>query len=348
MKPFCLLGISFFLTVTAPNSLAQTASLSPDAKNAKTEKPLATVEGQAITETDLAPYVAGQLRPLKEQEYEIKKKALDILIGQRVLEAEAKKRNVSTEKLLQQEADAKVPEPTDVEVGAIYAVQKEQFNKPLEEVKGQIQQTLKRARVQQARQEYSTRLREGTKVSILLAPPRTEVSFDPARVRGNPKAEVIIVEFSDFQCPYCGQVQGALRNVLAKYPATVALAFRDLPVPQIHPMAIGAAQAGRCAGEQGKFWELHDLMFADQSNLDRDGLLKKAQTLQLNQKEFSLCLSSEKYKEQIQQDGQEGMRAGVTGTPGFFINGIFMSGALPEAAFLKVIEEQLAIRAKSD
>lgn len=348
MKPFCFFGISFFLSVIAPNILAQTASPLPDAKNAKTEKQLATVEGQAITETDLAPYVAGQLRPLKEQEYEIKKKALEILIGQRVLEAEAKKRGMTAEKLLQQEADAKVPEPTGAEVGAIYAVQKEQFNKPLEEVKGQIQQTLKRVRVQQARQEYSARLREGSKVSILLAPPRTEVSFDPARVRGNPKADVIIVEFSDFQCPYCGQVQGALKNVLAKYPATVALAFRDLPVPQIHPMAMGAAQAGRCAGEQGKFWELHDLMFADQSNLDRDGLLKKAQTLQLNQKEFSTCLSSEKYKEQIQQDSQEGMRAGVTGTPGFFINGIFVSGALPEAAFEKVIEEQLVSRAKSD
>jgi protein-disulfide isomerase len=309
---------------------------------------LATVDGQPITEEDLLPSVQGQLRPLREQEYQIKRKALESLINQKLLEVEAKKRGLpNTEKLLEQEVDSKVAEPTDAELNAIYTVQKEQLgNRSFQDVKAQLSQNLKRAKVQQARQEYSTHLREENKVAILLGPPRAEVSFDPARVRGNPKAKVMIVEFSDFQCPYCGQVQSTLKTVLAKHPDTVALAFRDMPIQQIHPLAPKAAEAARCAGEQGKFWEYHDLLFANQAALDQSGLIDKARTLKLDEKQFESCLSSEKYKAQIQQDSQEGMRAGVTGTPGFFINGIFMSGAQAETAFEIAIQDQLATSSK--
>src|SRR5262249_4875947 len=119
------------------------------------------------------------------------------------------------------------------------------------------------------------------------------------------------------------------------------LAFRDMPVTQIHPQAQVAAEAARCAGEQGKFWEYHDSLFADQSRLDRTGLVERAQKLQLDQQQFDSCLGSGKYKAQIEQDGKDGMRAGVSGTPGFFINGVFLSGAQPEATFEKLISEQL-------
>ena len=130
--------------------------------------------------------------------------------------------------------------------------------------------------------------------------------------------------------------------MLAKHQDTVALAFRDMPLSSIHPFAYGAAQASRCAGEQGKFWEYHDLLFADQSKLDRSGLLDKARSLKLDEKQFDECTSSEKYKTQIQQDSQEGTRVGVNGTPGFFINGVFLNGAQPESAFENMIEEQLS------
>jgi protein-disulfide isomerase len=310
---------------------------------AKTAAPFATVDGQPITEDDILPQVQGQLRPLREQEYQIKKKALDDLINQRVVEAEAKKKSLSTEKLYEQEVDAKVPEPTDVELNAIYTMQKEQINRPFEEVKAQLSQNLKRAKIQQARQEYSVRLRDQAKVAVLLSPPRVQVGFDPARVRGNAKARVMIVEFSDYQCPYCGQVEATLKSVLAKHEGTVALAFRDLPLTQIHPLAQGAAEASRCAGEQGKFWEYHDLLFGDQAGLDRNGLIAKAAKLQLDAKQFDSCISSGKFKAQIQQDSQEGMRAGVNGTPGFFINGVFLNGAQPESAFERAIQDQLAL-----
>jgi protein-disulfide isomerase len=332
--------VHFLLLITFPLPaicLGQTGQASKHAQL------LAVVGDQPITEDDLPASVQGQLKQIKEQEYQVKRKALQELINQRLLEAEARKEGVaSTEKLLQQEVDSRVPEPTDVELKAIYAVQKEQMgNPPFADAKAQLAQNLKKARIQQARLDYDALLASESKIAILVVPPRTQVAFDPARVRGNPRARVIIVEFSDFQCPYCSKVQSTLKNLLAKYPDSLALAFRDMPLQQIHPLAPKAAEAARCAGEQGKFWEYHDLLFAGQDRLDQAGLMDKARTLKLDDRQFESCLSSDKYKGLVQQDVQEGMRAGVLGTPAFFINGVFLSGLVPQSTFESVIQEQL-------
>jgi protein-disulfide isomerase len=300
---------------------------------AKTTETLATVGGQPVTEDDLLPSIASKLIALRNLEYQMKEQALDNLIDERLLEAAAKTKGIAADKLLEQEVDAKVAEPTDAELNAYYLAQKAELKRPLNEVKAQIKTSLKHAKIQQARQAFYAHLREQSNVVVLLSPPRVQVSVDPARVRGNPKAKVMIVEFSDFQCPYCGAVEATLQSVLAKYPDTVALAYRDMPMSKIHPLARQAAEAARCAGEQGKFWEYHDLLFADQRNLDQDGLMDKARSLKLDEQQFESCLTSEKFKAQVQQDSQDGIRVGVSGTPGFFINGIFLSGSQPESAF---------------
>jgi protein-disulfide isomerase len=322
-------------------------SLAQSSGAAKSTETLATVGGQPVTEDDLLPSIASKLISLRNLEYQMKKQALDNLIDQRLLEAEAKKKGISADKLLEQEVDTKVGEPTDAELNAYYLAQKAELNRPFNDVKAQVEPSLRQAKVQQARQAFYAHLREQAKVVVLLSPPRVEVGFDPARVRGNLKAKVMIVEFSDFQCPYCGGVQATLQSVLAKHPDTVALAYRDMPMSKIHPFARKAAEAARCAGEQGKFWEYHDLLFANQSKLDQDGLMDKARTLKLDEQQFESCLSGEKFKAQIQQDSQDGMRAGVSGTPGFFINGIFMSGSQPESAFENLVQEQLSASSAS-
>jgi protein-disulfide isomerase len=335
--------LSLFFSVL----LLQVCCLAQSSGPAKSTETLATVGGQPITEDDLLPSVASKLISLRNLEYQMKKQALDNLIDQRLLEAEAKRKGMSADKFLEQEVDTKVAEPTDAELNAYYLAQKAELNRPLNEAKAQLEPSLKQAKVQQARQAFYAHLREQAKVVVLLSPPRVEVSVDPARVRGNPKAKVMIVEFSDFQCPYCGGVQATLQSVLAKHPDTVALAYRDMPMSKIHPLARKAAEAARCAGEQGKFWEYHDLLFADQSKLDQDGLMDKARTLKLDEQRFESCLGSEKFKAQIQQDSQDGMRAGVSGTPGFFINGIFLSGSQPESAFENLVQEQLSASSAS-
>jgi protein-disulfide isomerase len=361
MKASQLLFGLVFASVFVPLSLSQSPSVSVSVKRADTPpKPaanapapttttavsgaLATVDGQPITEEDLAPTIQGQLRPLRDQEYQIKRKALDNLISQRILDAEAKKKGVTTDKLLEQEVDSKIPQATDVELKALYDVQREQLGKPFDEAKVQLQSSLRNARIRQAREDYSAHLRDQAKVAVLLSAPRVQVAADPARVRGNPKAKVMIVEFSDFQCPYCQRAEATLKSVLAKHGDAVAVSYRDMPLTSIHPMAMGAAQAGRCAGEQGKFWELHDAMFADQAGLDHDGLVAKAKKLNLDEKQFEACLTSEKYKAQIQQDSQEASRFGITGTPAFFINGVYLNGAKPESEFESLIKDELAAR----
>jgi protein-disulfide isomerase len=218
-------------------------------------QPVAVVGGQEIYEEDLLPLVQGQLLPLQAQEYEIKREALDQLVMQRLVEAEAKSKGVSAEKLLEQEADARVAEPADEEIEAFYLAQKDRIGAPLEEVRPQLRQALKQAKIQQARRAYVERLRKGADVAIMLRPPRVEVGYDQSRLRGNAAAPVVIVEFSDFQCPFCRNVEPTLKALLAKYAGRVSLAYRDFPLREMHPQAQLAAEAARCAGEQGKFWE---------------------------------------------------------------------------------------------
>ncbi len=315
------------------------------AQNAETSKPkqaVATVDGQTIYDEDLASSVQGQLLPLRNQEYEIKRKALDNLIEQKLLEAAAKKKGLTTEKLLAQEVDSKIPDPSDAEIEGYYLGLR--TKSPLAEAKTQLRDSLKQAKTQHARQDYLKTLRADSEVVVLLSAPRVEVGYDPTRVRGNPKAPVMIVEFSDYQCPYCHTAETTVKEVLAKYGDKVSLAYRDYPLTAIHSQAESAAEGSRCALEQGRFWEYHDRLFTA-SNLDKDTLIEYARKLKLDDNQFGACLTSGKYKAEIDKDLEAGRKAGVSGTPGFFINGIELSGAQPKDAFTRVIDEELARKA---
>jgi protein-disulfide isomerase len=323
----CLLAIAIYVARTSNHT--------------KTKVPVAVVAGRTIYEDDLLPLVGPQLQQLRNKEYELESSALDSLVDQRLLEAAAKNKGIPVEKFLEREMDAKAAQPTETELTAAYLRQKDRLKRPFDDVKPQLQDELKQAKIQEARREYLDRLREQGGVSILLRPPRVQVAYDRARLRGSPQAPVMIVEFSDFQCPFCRQVEPTLENLLAKYGGRVSLAYRDFPLREIHGQAQLAAEASRCAGEQGKFWEYHDLLFANPDKLNGDGLVEHARSLKLDEKQFDSCLSSGRYRGKIEEDLQEGASAGVNGTPGFFINGSFLSGAEPEAEFDRIIQAEL-------
>ncbi|HYM11701.1 MAG TPA: thioredoxin domain-containing protein [Bryobacterales bacterium] len=318
------------------------ACLAQSPSAATPDDPIAEVAGQPIYEKDLTAAMASQMMRLRDQEYQIKSRALDEVIREKVLEAEAKKRGLSTEELLKQEVDSKIGEPTDAVLEGYYLAQKDRINRPFDEVKAQIRAAFMQARVQQARQEYEDSLRKKAEVAVYLRPPKINVTYDAARVKGDPKAPITIVEFSDFQCPFCKRADDTLKEVLTKYSGKVKLAYRDFPLSQIHPNAQNAAEASRCAGAQGKFWEYHDALFADQSKLDKASLTDRAKKLSLDEKSFQSCLDTGKFKAQVDADEQDGEKAGVNGTPGFFINGTFLSGAQPVSEFEKVIDTELA------
>ena len=305
-------------------------------------RPVATVNGQPIYEQELMSVAGPNLLKLRNQEYKIKSDALDNLVRKKVIEAEAKKRGLTAEELLKQEVDSKVADPSDDEAKGYYLAAKSGTTLPFDEVKSQVKQLLKNSEIQQAREKYADSLRTKTEVAVLLRPPSLDVAYDPARVKGDPKASVTIVEFADFQCPFCKKTEATLKDVLAKYNGRVKLAYRDFPLLEIHPHAEKAAEAARCAGEQGKFWEFHDTLLEDQSKLDEAGLVQRAGRLKLDEKAFQACLANGKFKDKVEADLQEGTKAGVVGTPGFFIDGVFLNGAQPEAEFEKIIDAELA------
>src|SRR5450432_409663 len=163
-----------------------------------------------------------------------------------------------------------------------------------------------------------------------------------APVRGSKDAPVTIVMWSDFQCPFCSRVEPTITKVREEYKDKVRVAWKDLPLP-FHQNAMPAALAARAAGEQGKFWEMHDKLFANQANLDRPSLEKYATELGLNMGRFKAALDSEKFKKEIQADSDQGAKIGARGTPAFFINGKFLSGAQPFESFKAKIDAELKV-----
>ena len=167
----------------------------------------------------------------------------------------------------------------------------------------------------------------------MLDPPRTEVSADDDPANGPANAPVTIIEFSDFQCPYCSRVVPTIARLKDRYGDSIRIVFRDFPIAQLHPNAAKAAEAGACANEQGKFWQMHDLMFANQGQLDVPGLKQHAATLGLDSAAFEKCLDSGKYTAEVQKDSADGEKAGVQSTPSFFVNGRPLIGAQPYEQF---------------
>ena len=187
-----------------------------------------------------------------------------------------------------------------------------------------------------------------------------EVSADDDAVLGDKDAPVEIIEFSDFQCPFCRKFWTETFDQLkTNYIDTgkVKLVYRDFPLESLHPMAQKSAEAAECADDQGKFWEYHDKMYGEQNIIDSgsvegpvkgtaqytvDDLKKWAKDIGLDSSEFDACLDDGKYEDEVNKDFQDGGSAGVQGTPSFFINGKQLSGAQPYSAFQAAIESELA------
>lgn len=190
---------------------------------------------------------------------------------------------------------------------------------------------------------------------FLNAVPRVETSPTPTRVevdrdrgfsRGPKDAPVAIVQFSDYQCPYCRTVLGTLNEVMTRFPGKVKWVFRDFPIQSIHPTAEKAHEAARCAAVEGKFWEYHDLLFERSPRHSLEELKQYAQELKLAPEAFADCLDLGKYKTEVARDVQDGIRLGVSGTPTFYINGWVLTGNQPFTVFEKLIERELESNAR--
>jgi protein-disulfide isomerase len=252
---------------------------------------------------------------------------------------EAKSRGTSTESVL---ADIKVRAVTDAEEKAFYEANRAQTSKSFDEVKPEITQLLASKHDTEAVRSFHDELRARYHLVSLLEPYRLEVpgtAVGPAR--GSDKAPVTIVEFGDFQCPYCRQAEDTLKVVMGMHPDDVRLVFRELPLAKIHPHALEAARAAVCADRQGQFWSMHDAMYQDQTALDEAALKQTAKRIGLDGEKFAACLRDDATAQQILGDVRTADELAITGTPFFLINGRPINGNVPVDQFEAVLLEEL-------
>jgi protein-disulfide isomerase len=316
---------------------------------------VAKVRGESITLGEVDKPIVGELRAQKqahrEKLFELRAHALERMIAERLIDEEAKKRGITSEELLEQEVVSKVAAPTQEEVRAFYDERQGQGMPglpPFEQVAGQIRDFLGQERARDATQAFFDRLHEGAQVEILMEapePPRLDVEAKGPS-KGPANAPVTIVEFSDFECPYCSRANETLARVEEAYAGKVRIVFRDYPL-SFHSNAQKAAEAGQCAHDQGKFWEMHDKMFANQRALEVENLKLYAQDLGLDSKAFDACLDGGSKAEVVKENFEAGLDLGVRGTPAFFVNGKMIAGALPFEEFQKIIDQELGQGAKT-
>ncbi len=315
-------------------------------------KGVATVNGKPITEEELNKAAAAKLEELELQRLQFQanyernrqqvlQSTLDRLIEEKLVAAEAAKRGITEKELLAKEVDSKVHPPTPEEVNAFYEANKARINQPKEKISAQIQQYLQQQAPINARNDFIQRLKKEYQTVTYLEPLRTKIETAGEPSLGPANAPVTLIEFSDFQCPFCKAFASTLKEVEKNYPKDVRVVFRQFPLSNIHPYALKAAEASLCSQEQGHFWELHDEMFADQSALKIDDLKAKAAKLKLDTGAFNACLDSGKFAKRVTQEVRDGSIAGVSGTPAIFINGRFLSGAQPYPEVAKVIDQEL-------
>ena len=323
-----------FLAVIAAGSGRAEAEDPPAAAG-----PVARVGDVTITQAQVDELIKGPLTELRMRESTLRAQGLEELIAQTVLGQEAAARGTTVSELLKSEVEKVAP--TEAETKAYYEANKDRFKNVSEaDALKQIEPGL-RQQQQRARQSaYLRELRRKYGVKVLVEPTRLSVDTKGAPVRGNVNAPVTIVEFSDFQCPFCARARPTVNRVREVYGDKVRILFRDFPL-QMHPQAMKAAEAASCAGDQGKFWEMHDRLFASQAKLQVPELKQYAADLGLKADAFAECLDSGKYASKWQQGLADGTQYGVTGTPAFFINGRPLMGARPFEDFASVIDEEL-------
>ncbi|HYS54260.1 MAG TPA: thioredoxin domain-containing protein [Thermoanaerobaculia bacterium] len=304
---------------------------------------VATIGNDPVSSAKLEELVGNQLLRFRTEEYQVQRRILDSYIAEELLRRETEARKITFKELFRSEIEAKVSPVTPEEAKAVYesgAGPSTSLAEPeaLREITARLQQQ----RIRRRRAEFVRELRKSANVKVFLEPPRLSVDASGGQSKGPAAAPVTIVEFTDFECPYCARLNPTLAKVRDSYGDRVRLVFRDFPLPG-HSNAQKAAEAAACAGDQKKFWEMHDLLFANSQHLRVSELKKYALQAGIRDaEEFGRCLDSGRYAAAIDQSRAAGDRYGVGVTPTLFINGRMLTGAVPYEMLADTIDEELA------
>jgi protein-disulfide isomerase len=295
------------------------------------------INGEKITRTQLHELESSSLLQASYDFYQKEQKALNDLIARRLVEGEARRQQLTVDELLKKEVDSKLKDLTDEQLHTVYDV----FgpNESFESMRAKIQDTVRQQRVQRARSAYIDKLREKNNVLVLLAPPRAELEVGDAARRGPANAAIQLVEFADYECPYCIKVYPELKKLEAEFGDRISIVYKDYPMP-MHAHAQKAAEAARCARAQNKFWEYHDRLYSSTA-IEVPQLRKFASDLGLDVAKFTACLESGQQTAAVQKDAAEAQKIGLTGTPSFFLNGHFFTGAFQYEDLRKMVLREL-------
>ena len=305
----------------------------------------ASIGGENILDKDLQSGIESDLYEAEMKVFEIKFGKLQAMLLEKFMNQDPNKKGLSNDEFLNKYI-AKNSNVTEAQIEKFIKdrqVPKDQLNP---EIRDRIKQYLEVESKKIAVDKWIAEKTKKTPVEVYIKKPQRpvfDVSIKDAPFKGGADAKVTIVEYSDFQCPFCSKAAATISEVEKKYGKKVKIAFKNYPLP-FHSQARLAAEAAMCANEQSSklFWKMHDSNFADQTKLDKENLILSAKKNGVKEVEFKACLEASKYKGIIDADMAEGQKLGLKSTPIFFINGKLVSGAQPLEVFSEVIDEELA------
>jgi protein-disulfide isomerase len=341
-------ALAALVLACACSKQAATSTRSSSSGAIAPDRVVATYNGGKITAAELETEARPKLQDLENKMYQARRQALEQMAMERIVKAEAAKQNLTEQEYIKKRVEeAPVQQPTEAQEHQFYDRLKAGGQIPPEATFESLKDRIAMALVNQQRQSQMQRvlqdLQKQSNLKIDLPQPRVEVAAEGPS-RGPNNAPVTIVEFSDFECPYCSAAHDTVEQVMNSYAGKVRLVYRQFPLSNIHPHAAKAAEAALCAADQNKFWEYHDVLFKNQKKLDLTDLKVHAGEVGLDAQKFGQCLDSGEKKTKVDADQQAGLQAGVGGTPAFFINGVFLNGAQPIDEFKRVIDGELASR----
>jgi protein-disulfide isomerase len=349
---FCalLVGCNEAADSPVPGSIAHASTAPTTGTTGDTV--VATWEGGSLTYAELEAELGAQLVQLEAEylnnRYQTEMAGAEQAVITKLLEEEAKAQGKpDVESYLEAEISNKTTAPTEAELRGFYEVMKRRLSgKPFELVQADLAEELTRRKQAELFQGLVDKLKANRNVQVTIPfpdLPRMPVTADDDPFLGPVDAPVTIIQFAEYQCAYCGKVGPTLDKIMEEYPDKVKIVFRDFPLG-FHSDAIPAAIAANCAGEQGKYWEMHKLLMGNQRALDESTLVAHADSLGLKMGQWSKCREDPAQAAEVQKDQEDGARFGVTGTPAFFVNGIMLSGALPYDQFQTLIDRELAAK----
>jgi protein-disulfide isomerase len=342
---FVLAAGALFSAACGEESASAQAPSSPT----NPDQVVAEVGGTPITLKDVdarwEEFDAAERARIIQATYQNRRNMLDLIVGDRLIESAAKAAGQPVAAFVEQDGARRLPAINEADIATFYEQNKDRAQgRTLDQLRGEIKPYLEERRRLQARAMLVEELKakSGTAVKVMLDPPRYTVptlADDP--VRGNAAAPVTIIEFSDYQCPFCARVNPTLAKVRETYGDRVKIVFKDFPLGN-HPQAPKAAEAARCAGDQKKYWEMHDAMFANQRALEVPALKQTARAIGLDGAAFDQCLDSGKWAAAVRSGTELGEKMGVNSTPTLYVNGRALIGAMPFENFKAIIDEELA------